>query len=183
MQYAGGVVKHLGLSMYRGAVPVLAELISNSWDADATRVDVTVPFDQTFEGKTIVVSDNGHGMAWQDVETGYLVVGRDRRKATGKDRTDLGRMVMGRKGLGKLAGFGIAEVVQVRTVKDKWLTHFRMDFAKMTQGGEAELIVAYEPEILADHEVDESNGTTVTLSRPHLQRRVSEHTFRDSMSR
>lgn len=183
MQYAGGVVKHLGLSMYRGAVPVLAELISNSWDADATRVDVTVPFDQPFTGKTIVVSDNGHGMGWGDVQDGYLVVGRDRRKATGKDRSPNGRMVMGRKGLGKLAGFGIAEIVEVRTVKDAWITHFRMDFTQMTQGGAVELIAPYEPDIIADHQIDEDDGTTVTLSGLHLQRRVLEEPFRESMSR
>ncbi len=45
MQYAGGLVKHLGLSMYRGAVPALAELIANAWDADADSVKLTIPFD------------------------------------------------------------------------------------------------------------------------------------------
>ncbi len=169
--------------MYRGAVPVLAELISNSWDADATRVDIELPFDQSFDGKTFVVSDDGHGMGWTDVQNGYLVVGRDRRKAMGRDRSPKGRMVMGRKGLGKLAGFGIAEIVDVRTVKNKWLTHFRMDFGAMTQGEEIELIAPYEPEIIADHAIEEADGTTVTLSGLHLQRRVLEDAFRQSMSR
>lgn len=30
MKYAGGLIRHLGLQMYSGAVPAIAELISNS---------------------------------------------------------------------------------------------------------------------------------------------------------
>lgn len=136
MQYAGGLVKHLGLSMYRGAVPALAELISNSWDADATKVTVTVPFGVGMKDQRIIVADNGRGMTWDEVQQAYLVVGRDRRKAEG-EKTPGNRVVMGRKGLGKRAGFGIAQVVEVRTVCSRWATHFQMDFEKITKGGQA----------------------------------------------
>jgi hypothetical protein len=30
MKYAGGLIKHLGLQMYSGAVPAIAELIKNA---------------------------------------------------------------------------------------------------------------------------------------------------------
>ena len=103
MQYAGGLVKHLGLSMYRGAVPALAELIANAWDADADSVKLTIPFDTGLTDEVIQVRDDGCGMSWDDVEKAYLVVGRDKRKAVGDDRSPGGRLLMGRKGLGKLA--------------------------------------------------------------------------------
>src|SRR5439155_10263050 len=114
MQYAGGLVKHLGLSMYRGAVPALAELVSNCWDADANKVEVSVPFGVGMKDQEIRVADDGRGMGWEDVQKAYLVVGRDRRTAEG-DKTGKDRPGMGRKGLGKLACFGIARVVEVRT--------------------------------------------------------------------
>src|SRR5262245_37966072 len=99
MQFTGGVVKHLGLSMYRGAVPVIAELIANTWDADATRVRINIPFGRHLEeGDEIRVKDNGRGMTWEECQEHYLVVGRDRRSV--KDRSDGGRAVMGRKGIG-----------------------------------------------------------------------------------
>src|SRR5438874_1119812 len=104
MRYAGGLVRHLGLSMYRGAVPAIAELISNAWDADADAVEVDIPFGVGLKDQVIRVVDNGRGMTWKDVENAYLVVGRNRR--VNGDRTEHGRVVMGRKGLGKLAGFG-----------------------------------------------------------------------------
>lgn len=150
MEYAGGLVRHLGLSMYRGAVPAIAELIANAWDADATRVEVDIPFGTGLVDREIRVSDNGRGMTWEECQHHYLVVGRDRRQANRTDRTPGDRAVMGRKGLGKLAGFGIAKVVEVRTVHDGWLTHFVMDFDRMTEGGESRLIEAYKPSILAD---------------------------------
>jgi DNA gyrase/topoisomerase IV subunit B len=68
MQYAGGIVKHLGLSMYRGAVPALAELISNAWDADATEVQLSIPFGIGLRDQEIRVADNGRGMTWDDCE-------------------------------------------------------------------------------------------------------------------
>ena len=39
---------------------VLAELIANAWDADASRVDVSVK--EEGEGKRIIIQDNGCGM-------------------------------------------------------------------------------------------------------------------------
>lgn len=183
MQYAGGLVKHLGLSMYRGAVPALAELISNSWDADADKVEVTIPFATGMKDQEIRVADDGRGMEWDEVQGAYLVVGRDRRKAEGRDRTEKGRPVMGRKGLGKLAGFGIARVVEVRTVRGGWLTHFRMDFDEMTKGGQADMVQEYEPTTLEDRKTDEPNGTVVILKDLQLTRAIDEAEFRASMSR
>ena len=36
------VLDHLGLNLYSNVPAVLAELIANSWDADAGRVDIDV---------------------------------------------------------------------------------------------------------------------------------------------
>ena len=62
----------------------------------------------------IVIEDNGVGMSRSDLENKFLVIGRRRRKDQEKTaRTDKQRIIMGRKGLGKLAGFGIAHRVEV----------------------------------------------------------------------
>lgn len=182
MEYAGGLVKHLGLSMYRGAVPAIAELMANSWDADARHVRVLVPFGQGLDSQTITVTDDGQGMTWEDVQEHYLLIGRDRRAEEG-NLTGGGRLVMGRKGLGKLAGFGIARVVEVRTVRNGRLTHFRMDFEEMTRGGRAPLVARYEPTVLADRATDESNGTKVLLHNLLLRRSIVEDLFRSAMAR
>lgn len=62
----------------------------------------------------IVIEDNGVGMSRSDLENKFLVIGRRRRKGQEKNaRTEKNRIIMGRKGLGKLAGFGIAHMIEV----------------------------------------------------------------------
>jgi RecB family endonuclease NucS len=182
MEYAGGLVKHLGLSMYRGPVPAIAELVANAWDAEADGVSIEIPFGVGLADREIRVRDTGTGMTWEQCQNSYLVVGRDRRSAEG-DRTTTGRRVMGHKGIGKLAGFGIATLVEVRTVRDGWLTHFAMDFDVMTGGGRANLVTPYAPEIREDRATDEPHGTEIILSRLLITRPINRDEFHGSMAR
>src|SRR5262249_28748221 len=82
-----------------------------------------------------------------------------------------------------LAGFGIARIVEVRTVHGRQLTHFSMDFADMTKGGEAKMVENYEPTVLAYDEVNEPNGTIVTLRELQLTRSIGKDQFCESLSR
>src|ERR1041385_1226582 len=81
MTVAGQLFKHLGLQMYAGAVPAIAELISNAYDAMARNVFITIPVGRPIEeaNDEITVSDDGHGMSYQDSNEQYLTVGRARR--------------------------------------------------------------------------------------------------------
>ena len=182
MKYAGGgIVRHLGLQNYKGSVPALAELIANAWDADATEVHVKVPLDVPITlGHTIVIKDNGTGMTYNDCDNKYLVIGRNRRIAENTEISKGGRQLMAHKGLGKLAGFGIAEIVEVKTIKAKKLTHFIMYFKKIDclEHGEP-----YQPEMIADEEyADEPDGTEITLKRLSLINQIPKDTFLRSMA-
>jgi hypothetical protein len=118
-------VDKLGVKLYDRASAVLAELIANSYDADATEVMVRAPMgawlaDKSADsdidkGYVIEVEDNGTGMTPDVINRYYLRVGAERRNDV--ERGDLskkfGRKVMGRKGVGKLAPFGICEKIEV----------------------------------------------------------------------
>jgi hypothetical protein len=118
-------VDKLGIKLYDRVSAVLAEIIANAYDADATEVKVSLPFGTwlaSLPGKPaadqyeVTVEDNGHGMTADEVNTHYLLVGSDRRGRFGKDTSrQKGRRVMGRKGIGKLAPFGICRTVEVIT--------------------------------------------------------------------
>jgi len=186
MKFAGGLVKHLGLQMYSGAVPAIAELIANAYDADAPDVEVVIPFGKAIsDDLTIEVRDSGHGMTFDEINDAYLVLGRDRRRAG--DYSPAGRKVMGRKGLGKLAGFGIANVMEIWTVRDEHLTAFRMDYDAITRNGEAGFVEPYRPQILHDRPLEErdpiQHGTCVRLFRLQLKRAIPEDGFHESMVR
>ncbi|MGW7548935.1 ATP-binding protein [Streptomyces sp. NPDC054770] len=118
-------VDKLGIKLYDRVSAVLAEIIANAYDADATEVKVSLPFGTwlaPLPGKPVAeryeirVEDNGHGMTAAEVNTHYLLVGSDRRGRFGKDTSRRReRRVMGRKGIGKLAPFGICRTVEVIT--------------------------------------------------------------------
>ena len=68
MRLSLNVLDHLGLFLYSNTSAVLAEVIANAWDADASRVAVDV--DPT--NKTISVTDDGVGMNLDDVNDKFL---------------------------------------------------------------------------------------------------------------
>ena len=196
---AGNLVRHLGVQMYAGRpVPAIAELISNAWDADATEVDVHLPLDEGWDpandNQIIKVSDNGNGMTWDMVRYAYLNVGRDRRKTEGKDRSPTGRLLQGRKGVGKLAGFGIADTLEIQTIHDaddpsldeRVLIWFRLDLSDITkiESGPAPVKVIFAgPVSKGPAEARKSTGTTVTLRHLHERRARNSDRFHGSIAR
>lgn len=79
LSFHGQILDHLGIQMYQSPVAAVAELISNSWDADAEVVSVVLP---SLVGKAavIVLADNGVGMTFEECEQKYLKVGLNRRE-------------------------------------------------------------------------------------------------------
>lgn len=181
MKYAGGVVKHLGLSMYHGAVPAIAEFIANAWDADAKTVNIKMPFDTAdFSTAQIIIEDTGTGMSYLDCDSKFLIVGRDRVIIEG-EKSPGGRRVMAHKGLGKLAGFGIANTVTVETCKNGKVTSFTMKYAgieKLQQGQ-----TYYPEQVKVSTDARRKNGTRIVLSDLRLRRRLDEDEFMRSMGR
>ena len=198
LTFAGNIVKHLGVQMYAGRpVPAIAELISNAWDADAKDVKVRLPLDEAWDPSDreqfIEVSDNGNGMNWDMVRDAYLDVGRDRREADKTDKSPGGRRLQGRKGLGKLAGFGIADTLEVQTVyKDadpelmkKVLIWFKLDLSdlKKVKQGPAPVDVIYAgPISKAPTGARKTKGTTVILRQLHQRRAQNQKRFHHSMA-
>lgn len=46
MSLSLNVLNHLGINLYSNIPAVLSEIVANSWDADATRVDITISDDE-----------------------------------------------------------------------------------------------------------------------------------------
>ena len=190
MTVAGQLFKHLGLQMYSGAVPAISELISNAYDAMARNVLITVPTGRPIQPTDdIVVKDDGQGMTYDECNALYLTVGLDRRLVGGgwtKSYNGLkARKVQGRKGIGKLAGFGIANQIGVYTVKDGGISHFELDYAALTQSQRFADANGYVPQPLAadGKRTKDKAGTTVTLSLLKISRGIDEEQFKRGLAR
>jgi hypothetical protein len=105
------VIEHLGTGLYSKTPAVMTEIIANAWDADAENVRVTLAPEEDL----IVVEDDGHGMTRDDVQQKFLNVGYRRRDHGGSRSIGKKRHVMGRKGIGKLAMFSLADDIEIVT--------------------------------------------------------------------
>ena len=180
-------IDKLGVKLYDRASAVVAELIANAYDADAENVTVTLPLGRQLASKgkdgkvedrgfVVEVSDDGHGMTPTEVQAYFLFVGTDRRtrSAAGSESREKKRPVMGRKGIGKLAPFGICTTIEVRsaggpkTVQGYRVSHLILEFDKLVQDIETDVPIESGPD---DKTWDDQRGTIVTLRR-FLPKRV-----------
>ena len=118
-------VDKLGVKLYDRVSAVIAELVANGYDADAEMVTVEAPMGTYLAtllkgqvkdaGYRIVVEDDGYGMSPDVINSFYLKIGAERRidPQRGNKSPVHGRLVMGRKGVGKLAPFGICNRIEV----------------------------------------------------------------------
>lgn len=92
------VLNHLGRNLYRNFITILGEAISNSWDADANNVWITIDRDNNY----MKIYDDGVGMTSDDFQNKFLKIEYSKRQGENY-KTPSGRPFIGRKGIGKLA--------------------------------------------------------------------------------
>jgi len=162
MRFDPKTVEHLGLHQYSTLPPVIAELISNTYDADAKNVTLYL---NDLDDKTIIVEDDGHGMQFDEINKEFLVIGRDRRLDSNNQKSKLGdRLVIGKKGIGKLSFFGITSIIEVSTVRNGLINVFRMNWDDLKNSNKNYDYEFYEPTIVRKNvKTNLKNGTVVKL--------------------
>lgn len=172
-------IEHLGVKMYSTLPPALAELISNSYDADASNVVVEF-LEQNGTPKAITVFDDGTGMSSGDIQNRFLMIGRNRRAADGdKPSSRFKRLPTGKKGLGKLALFGLAKDVVVDTVHDGLRNRFSLNWDSLLNAKGV-----YNPQTdLVDQQTGKKAGTIIQLSDLKRKSPFDIDAIADSLSR
>lgn len=163
------VLNHLGISLYSNTPAVLAEAVANAWDADAETVELEISDDCA----TIKISDDGHGMSQTDINARFLKVGYQRREQGGSVTQKHRRAVMGRKGIGKLSLFSIANTIEVQSAANGSVNGFTMsleDIKRAIQDGTAN--GTYRPLPLPQDKLVVQQGTRIVLT--NLRRRLTQ---------
>ncbi len=104
------VLDHLGRNLYRSFITVIGEAISNSWDAGAENVWITINREENY----FVIRDDGIGMSKEDFQGKFLNIGYSKRKDSNIQRLK-GRHFIGGKGIGKLALLSCAKKISIIT--------------------------------------------------------------------
>lgn len=81
----------------------LTELVANAWDAGATKVDITIPYEL---GKKLTIVDNGIGLSREEFYTRWMKLGYNRIKHQGRkvefpEGINVQRLAYGRNGVGR----------------------------------------------------------------------------------
>ncbi|RJP57372.1 MAG: TIGR02391 family protein [Deltaproteobacteria bacterium] len=167
MRFDPQTIRHLGLRMYSTLAPALAEIISNSYDADATNVIVTLIEDKG-NPKEIKIKDDGVGISYEEINVKFLVIGRNRRDYEGdKPSVKYKRLPTGKKGLGKLALFGLAKTITITTVQAGKQNEFVLDWDDLMAA-----IGSYRPKATIINQNTKSDDGTV-ISMTGLKRKTA----------
>jgi hypothetical protein len=95
----------IGEQLYSESIELIRELVNNAYDADATKVDVTI-YDEM-----ISVEDNGLGMNLDGLKQ-YFSIGSPLKKQQIKSKL-YGRDLIGQFGIGKFASLSACEVLRL----------------------------------------------------------------------
>ncbi len=141
----------LGERLYEQSIELIRELVNNAYDADATRVDVTI------SGKEIVVSDDGEGMNMEGLKQ-YFNVGSDEKILHPKSPR-FRRDRIGQFGIGKFASLAAASRFEITTQKGDFAACVVFDKARRLEQGDSWVI----PLTRIEPDSNRMDGTTVRL--------------------
>jgi signal transduction histidine kinase len=108
----------LGDQLITNDVVAVVELIKNSFDADSTKVTLTLENVTNPDEGTIIVEDDGVGMSLETIQNVWLEPGTDFRKSqreSGKKTAIFGRPILGEKGIGRFAAHRLGNLIELIT--------------------------------------------------------------------
>lgn len=122
IRFSTEILKRLGEELNPSLDKGVLELVKNAYDADATKCKVELQSTDA-AGGVVLVRDNGDGMTVDDITNGWLVLGRSTK--TQRQKTRLGRIPAGSKGLGRLAALRMGKRALMTTSprKEKTTEH------------------------------------------------------------
>jgi hypothetical protein len=169
----GRILIDLSRGAYTSPATAVKEYVSNAWDAGAEKITIRIYNPDAPLSTLIEILDNGCGMTRADLDNKFFRLGRDRRAEEGAHiKTIRGkRWIHGRKGLGKLAGLKLADLLEVTTWQNQSLEGARLDL-KEVQASPND-----EPEVkwFTPSERPEKrykNGTLIRLLNPYRDKPI-----------
>lgn len=113
-KFSPSILARLGEELNQAPDQSILELVKNAYDADATRCVVELSNTAT-AGGSICINDDGNGMDQDAIRDAWLVLGKSSKSV--EQRTALGRIPAGSKGLGRLAALRMGRLVSLESIK------------------------------------------------------------------
>lgn len=165
MKISMSVLEALGINLYSNAAAVVSELVANAWDADANLVEIN--WNASGDNAFVEIIDDGCGMTRKDLRKKFLTVGYSKRLTEGGSSDGYSRPFMGRKGIGKLSVFSIADTVEVHSARGGERNAFKIEVDVLK--AQIEKDKPYNPESIDVDAALREHGTIIRLT--NLRRR------------
>lgn len=155
-------VQRLGRELVAKQETALAELVKNSFDADATLVLINIEPPGLGVPGQIEIIDDGNGMSQQDIRNGWMRLSTDSKVDAGHSPR-FGRLRAGRKGIGRFAVERLGERLILTTGQEGHSQGYKITFhwdETFTRGQELSFVT---------HQVEEyskspqEKGTTLRI--------------------
>jgi len=173
MTFDPNTIQHLGIKMYSDLPAAIAELVANAYDACSLEVNINLYDDG--ENKKIVIQDTGIGMTFNELNKQFLIIGRNRREE-GMKETQCNRIASGKKGLGKLALFGIGGQVDIETTSsgEGTCTKLSLVWEDLKNWDREKQGPDYKPHFEISECDTEIHGTTISISVLKRKTRITD---------
>jgi hypothetical protein len=112
IKVAARIIDRLSSGLYESPAACLKELINNSYDADAKRVDIFIKPD----ANQIIIADDGEGLNKQEFQRHFDRISESHKRDS-SDVTKSGRPKIGKIGIGFIAANEICDVMEIESTK------------------------------------------------------------------
>lgn len=152
----GRLIMSIGKDLIKDLPAALVELVKNSYDADASYVEIT--YIKNKDGLNITVEDDGHGMSQETVLNAWMVPSTDYKLK--KKNSPKGRVYQGRKGIGRYAVSLLGNKLKLITTRDGMETTACFDWDEFN----SEKKLSDIPIFITTSETTNNSGTKLIIT-------------------
>ncbi len=174
------LISLLGEELISDESVAVVELVKNAYDADASHVSVRFEGKDPSDPDTLIVTDDGLGMTFDTVMTGWFEPGTVLKKRA--DRSPSDRLYLGAKGIGRFAAARLGTALNMETRQEEAAEGVTvlLDWGRFDDQ-------SYLDEITIDYQIAPlphlEHGTRLELSDLHERKHWSEEDFRSLHNR
>jgi hypothetical protein len=157
------IIELFSAGLYSSPNKAFEELVSNAYDAGATKVSVYVPIDKSIQNAVLWVCDNGISMDKEGLKQ-FWKIGTSNKRIAEK----LDRLVIGKFGIGKLATYILTrKLTVICKANDGKYYAVTMDYATITEDNNNNKVTLAERELTLE-EVKTVLTPLITKSGQHM---------------
>jgi len=156
---AARLIRTIGQDLIKDVYAAIVELVKNAYDADSPSVIVRFSFNEHKQTLSISVEDQGHGMTVDTVINKWLVPATDDKLK--RKRSDKGRTLQGRKGIGRFAAGILGDRILLDTCAEGRMTSLLLDMDELEH---TKYLDEFEIAI-AEHKSSAPNGTRIEIEK------------------